>query len=124
MFLRNLARSIAAASLVGVVALGGATAAQADPNAPILRRGSSGNGVKCVQFALRNYWQAVSVSVDGAFGAATETALRDVQLNYGLTVDGVVGKNTGTRLYMMLKSLEARGVTQNYNCYWNLPTLT
>ena len=47
-----------------------------------------------------------------------------MQFNYGLTADGVVGKNTGTRIYKMLKSLESRGYTQNYNCYWNLPTLT
>ncbi len=62
-----------------------------------LRNGSSGQKVRELQQRLKDleYYKG---SVDGDFGDATETALRDFQRQNGLSVDGVAGKNTLTKL--------------------------
>lgn len=41
-------------------------------------------------------------SVDGIFGDQTDSAVRRFQRTYGLTVDGIVGKDTKECLYMAL----------------------
>jgi peptidoglycan hydrolase-like protein with peptidoglycan-binding domain len=51
------------------------------------QRGSSGNAVKFVQWA-------VGVPVDGSFGPQTEHAVRLFQQYHRLTVDGIVGPQT------------------------------
>ncbi|MBB3564970.1 hypothetical protein FHX06_006340 [Rhizobium sp. BK512] len=56
-----------------------------------LERGAQGNDVLIVQ-------RAVGVSTDGKFGAATEAAVRQYQLNHGLRSDGVVGPRTWSTL--------------------------
>ena len=53
----------------------------------IVKRGDRGDAVRKVQAAL-------SIPVDGAFGAQTEQAVKDFQLGKGLTADGVVGPRT------------------------------
>lgn len=57
-----------------------------------VRRGDSGEAVRAVQGQLlaRGY----GVTVDGAFGPGTESAVRSLQSTQGLTADGVVGPNT------------------------------
>lgn len=59
---------------------------------PTLRRGSRGDDVLYLQQQLvaRGYW----LSSDGAFGAATESAVRSFQRSQSLTADGVVGPQT------------------------------
>ena len=61
------------------------------PGAP-LRNGSFGQAVTEFQQQLsRRGWR---ISVDGAFGPATEAVVRRFQADKGLTVDGIVGRQT------------------------------
>jgi hypothetical protein len=53
----------------------------------ILRKGSKGESVRTLQEFLK-------ITVDGNFGPKTESAVKAYQKKTGLTVDGVVGKNT------------------------------
>ena len=57
------------------------------------RRGSTGSAVSSLQQALQDsgYY---SGKVDGIFGSQTERAVRSFQSDYGLTVDGIAGKDT------------------------------
>ncbi len=58
--------------------------------------GSSGSDVKKLQEALNA--QGYSLAVDGQFGSKTQAAVRDYQKKNGLSVDGIVGKNTWSSL--------------------------
>ncbi|MBZ9750264.1 peptidoglycan-binding protein [Deinococcus sp. HMF7604] len=62
----------------------------------VLRQGDSGRDVVTLQYLLRHRGQ--TVTVDGAFGAGTNTAVRNFQSANGLTVDGIVGGNTWEKL--------------------------
>lgn len=67
---------------------------------PVLRQGNSGAGVIAVQFQLLG--QGYSVGPDGAdgeYGGNTAEAIKEFQLNVGLSPDGVVGPQTGARLF-------------------------
>lgn len=57
----------------------------------VLKKGSKGEDVKKLQTLLNLY-------PDGIFGPLTEEAVREFQKANGLTVDGIVGDNTWTRL--------------------------
>lgn len=63
-----------------------------------VRQGDSNNAVRAVQDQLRSGYGYSGVTVDGAFGAATNSAVRDFQAKRGLGVDGVVGLNTWNAL--------------------------
>ncbi len=79
----------------------------------VLKRGSRGNDVKAMQYFLAfvAYFndRIPNIAVDGIFGPATEEAVKAFQREYGLTVDGIVGRNTWNRLldayYATLDSL-------------------
>lgn len=64
----------------------------------VLRRGSRGNEVKVVQYYLAFIGffnnSLPQIDVDGIFGADTENAVRTFQRQYGLTVDGIIGRQT------------------------------
>ena len=79
----------------------------------VLRRGSTGTAVRELQFYLylmSAYESSIpSVSIDGSFGAATETAVRAYQRFAGLTVDGVVGRTTWDSLYGKASALRSSG---------------
>ncbi len=63
-----------------------------------LNTGSSGNySVTEIQKKLKNLGYYTG-SVDGIFGSKSITAVRNFQRDYGLTVDGIVGKNTAKAL--------------------------
>ena len=83
-------------------ALTGAQSGGAWPGT-VLRRGSTGADVEMVQFWLSGLAQFSSaipgVTVDGTYGAATESAVRAFQRQQGLTVDGIVGQATWDALY-------------------------
>ena len=61
------------------------------------KKGDQGDAVKKVQKRLKELGY-YSSSVDGDFGDATKTAVRNFQKNNGLTNDGVVGKKTLEKL--------------------------
>ena len=62
-----------------------------------LRKGDRGTQVKVLQWLLNeNGYQAGTV--DGIFGSNTQTAVKAFQKAHKLAVDGVVGKNTWSKL--------------------------
>ena len=63
-----------------------------------LRVGSKGTQVKVLQWLLNHTTDYTSGKVDGIFGTKTVAAVRQFQQANGLTVDGIVGKNTWTKL--------------------------
>lgn len=65
---------------------------------PTLRRGSRGGYVNLLQRYLLSYLYPVG-TVDGAFGARTERAVRDFQSENGIRADGVVGPVTWRTLF-------------------------
>ncbi|GAA2442145.1 peptidoglycan-binding protein [Streptomyces macrosporus] len=62
-----------------------------------LRSGSTGAQVKAAQHLLNQHGFNAG-TVDGVFGAGTESAVKAFQANRGLTADGVVGARTWTAL--------------------------
>lgn len=58
-----------------------------------MRNGSKGKHVKALQILLNGYGFNCGTA-DGDFGSKTDKAVRDYQKANGLSVDGVVGKNT------------------------------
>lgn len=68
-----------------------------------LSRGDTGNYVRIIQTELNqisNHYPAINklYPVDGIFGSATETAVRQFQRIFNLTADGIVGKATWYKL--------------------------
>lgn len=63
-----------------------------------LRRGDRGSNVRAIQYYLNFLGffndRLPQIAVDGIFGPATENAVRQFQGQYGLTVDGIIGRNT------------------------------
>ena len=70
----------------------------ADPNTPILRRGSTGSAVVGLQKGLLKFGGAGSATdpgpADGDFGPRTEGAAKAYQTQHSLQNDGVVGPRT------------------------------
>jgi N-acetylmuramoyl-L-alanine amidase len=62
-----------------------------------LRKGSNGTQVMVLQYILNNKGYEAGKE-DGIFGANTMAAVKEFQKAYGLSVDGVVGKNTWGKL--------------------------
>lgn len=58
-----------------------------------LRTGDNGDAVRAAQYLLANVY-GYGITVDGAFGPGTRTAVVSFQTAHNLTADGVVGKNT------------------------------
>ena len=61
-----------------------------------LKRGSRGDGVKWLQYALKRL--GFGLTIDGIFGPKTEEAVKAFQAERGLVVDGIVGKMTRAEL--------------------------
>jgi peptidoglycan hydrolase-like protein with peptidoglycan-binding domain len=62
-----------------------------------IRRGMVGTQVRDLQIAL-NAFTGADLRVDGVFGPKTEEAVRTFQMIFNLTIDGIVGKQTGACL--------------------------
>jgi peptidoglycan hydrolase-like protein with peptidoglycan-binding domain len=69
----------------------------ANPGQPTVSPGDTGNVVRRVQRAIRRTPDPGLV-VDGTFGPATETAVKQFQQGAGLTLDGIVGPATWAAL--------------------------
>jgi peptidoglycan hydrolase-like protein with peptidoglycan-binding domain len=67
---------------------------------PVIRRGTQQHPVRTLQQLLRARGQ--NVTVDGAFGPATEAAVRAFQQQKHLTVDGIVGSATWSALVIQV----------------------
>ena len=65
-----------------------------------LKKGSKGDQVKALQRMLHamGYNIGSNNPIDGDFGSKTDAAVRAYQKKYGLVVDGVVGKQTWSKL--------------------------
>jgi peptidoglycan hydrolase-like protein with peptidoglycan-binding domain len=74
--------------------IGAKTWARLDP--PTIRRGSNGDAVRLCQRILKDFDHEPydPGKVDGDFGQDTERAVKRLQDDFGLEVDGVVGPNT------------------------------
>lgn len=67
-----------------------------------VRQGAKGNITRLIQQRLlnRGYTSLLNHGgADGCFGSGTTTAIKNLQRNKGLSVDGIVGKNTWKALY-------------------------
>lgn len=70
----------------------------------VLRRGDSGNAVVALQRELNRL--GADLNPDGDFGPATETAVKTLQRNAGLTADGVYGPATIRALWLAVAALD------------------
>jgi peptidoglycan hydrolase-like protein with peptidoglycan-binding domain len=86
--------TIASALVVALATLGTTATVEARTSAPLLRQGSTGFGVQCVQVAM-NEAENAGLQVDGIFGPRTRQAVMDFQRAEGLAADGIVGPQTG-----------------------------
>jgi len=88
---------------------------------PLLRWGDRGFDVRAVQWYLRFYnkfYPAIPrLNADGIFGPLTDGAVRAFQQQFGLTVDGIVGRQTYNAMvnqypahYNRLPAAQRRGV--------------
>ncbi|MGL4729953.1 MAG: peptidoglycan recognition protein family protein [Clostridium sp.] len=69
---------------------------------PTVKEGAEGQITKCIQQRLlnRGYTSLKSRGgADGKFGRGTTIAIKNLQRNKGLSVDGIVGKNTWKALF-------------------------
>jgi peptidoglycan hydrolase-like protein with peptidoglycan-binding domain len=72
----------------------------------MLRVGSKGNAVKTLQQNLNTVMKS-GLTVDGVFGAQTETAVKAFQSKYKLAVDGVYGPNSAAMMKAALAGQSA-----------------
>ncbi|MFF8606863.1 N-acetylmuramoyl-L-alanine amidase [Streptomyces sp. NPDC015346] len=75
------------------------------PTWPVVRRGDSGSRVRALQHLLVGNGR--SLTVDGSFGADTETAVRDVQTGRHATVDGVAAHQVWHQLVVPVERGES-----------------
>lgn len=120
-------RSLLSASLLACLALGAVGCGAAEPEDaslaavedaddaltmvwPVVRSGQVNQDVTTVQYLLKA--AGFSVSLDGAFGAATEGAVKSFQRARGLAVDGIVGTTTWAKLIATVSSGSRGGAVE------------
>ncbi|MER7585244.1 peptidoglycan-binding domain-containing protein [Kitasatospora sp. NPDC097691] len=135
MSIRKRARSVSTVAAISAAVLAvSAGTASAKPGVPYVRYGASGLTAYCVQTAINHAsvnrrTSADIILPDGKFGPATLGALQQLQRDFNLDPDGVVGPDTGTVLWQQIDE----EIRQNYNwdtgfgayasyCYYVLPT--
>lgn len=82
----------------GAIAPGPAAAPQGSAN---LKKGSSGESVKELQRVLNAWYPWLNLVEDGVFGQKTEDAVKHLQRNAHITVDGIVGQTTKSVLRLV-----------------------
>ena len=73
--------------------------------------GGTGPRVKNLQLML-NFLKYNCGTADGIFGSATLTAVKNFQRFYGLSVDGIVGKDTKAEIWRLLDGTIPDGCVQ------------
>lgn len=76
-------------------------ASNAAPSWPLLKNGSKNRNVFALQYLLQN--KGYSLTVDGNFGPTTESIVKSFQAANKLTVDGIVGEKTWSKLVITVK---------------------
>ncbi|MFI1729991.1 peptidoglycan-binding protein [Streptomyces acidicola] len=66
-----------------------------------MQQGASGERVKTLQYLLKAHGS--TLTVDGAFGPGTDSAVRSFQSANGLAVDGIVGPATWQALIVTVR---------------------
>jgi zinc D-Ala-D-Ala carboxypeptidase len=98
-----VAAALALTGVIAVEAVSPARAVHADACYTwnrTLRRGMSGGDVTQLQIRVAGYPGFGNVlAIDGAFGPATEGAVKRFQSAYGLAADGIAGPKTYAKLY-------------------------
>lgn len=85
----------------------------------LLRQGARGSDVAVLQYMLSllaEFNQALTIiSVDGVYGPATTNAVREYQLDKGLSSDGIVGQQTWYSIYGDYAGIEIDLSNDNLN---------
>ncbi len=85
----------------------------------VLRQGSRGKDVLQLQYLLNylaEFYPSIQiVAQDSVFGSVTANSVRSFQRLFGLTADGVVGRNTWNRLYQVYRTLQGEYTDDNNN---------
>ena len=82
---------------VRVATFGGAVVEKVPVKLPVLRRGCEGEDVRALQILLKGRGYDVG-TVDGVFGAKTETGVKSFQKATKQTADGICGEKTWSEL--------------------------
>ncbi len=73
----------------------------------LLKGGAKGEAVKALQAVLTKLGHDTG-GIDGDFGAKTRAAVKAVQEKAGLSVDGIVGKNTAGAIQAQIDEMVAK----------------
>ncbi|MEV8527216.1 peptidoglycan-binding domain-containing protein [Streptomyces sp. NPDC052000] len=128
---RRLTTVLSTAVLCGAAITAATGTASAATGASYISQGQNGFQVYCVQVGINwSTWSNAYVSnVDGSFGPDTLNQVQQLQRDAGLNPDGVVGPDTGDRLWQSLQvAISKNGnINTKYgvplgNCYQVLPT--
>ena len=79
-----------------------------------LKQGSKGDNVLYLQYGL-HIMCCNPGGIDGDFGAGTESAVRKFQSKYSLSVDGIVGTGTWSKLQTLIKEIQNALVRHGYS---------
>ncbi len=104
MYIRKAA--VAVAIVMAIVMVMGSTFASAAP--AMLKKESRGNEVVSLQKDLIKLGY-LSTSATGYFGNATHNAVKKLQKDHGILIDGIVGQQTYSVLDKLLKKSASRG---------------
>ncbi len=83
--------------------------------AATIRQGSRGTEVRYLQMNLNGLGYAVGTA-DGIAGSKTVAGIKAFQRDYGLTVDGIAGTATQTKLTQLIKNIQTNLNTLGYSC--------
>ena len=82
---------------------------------PTLKNGSKGTEVKYLQMNLNGTGFNCG-SADGTYGSKTTSAVKAFQKAYGLSADGIAGKNTLSKIESVVKTIQTNLNALGYNC--------
>ncbi len=102
-------------SMIGLTDSLSITASAAISTSSNLKNGSRGTQVKYLQMNL-NVLNYNAGSADGIFGNGTKNAVKRFQKAYGLSADGIAGKNTINKINSVATQLQKDLKSLGYSC--------